>query len=169
VKLARKTVFLPTLPLILFQFPNDIRTFFSESLPVEIFDKFGQRSLPLLLLVICKAPEFFGIHPKFPRHLNMYVGKTILFLGGYPFLVLIAQMISPIMRTGMALTSRFLGRVVSLVGASHFPSPIQQLTCVEGRPRNFPLEARSLCPCSVNFHQGSATPLSRKCCADIRT
>ena len=93
--------------IISFQLIDDIWLIFLESLAIEILDKFRQRCFPSLLLVICQTAKFLWIHSKLSSHLDVHIREAKLFLGLYPFLVLIIH----------SLNNRFLkGRKWIMIG-----------------------------------------------------
>jgi len=65
-----------------------IRALLPKSLEEQIFDESGQWSLPPLLVMVREAPEFLGVQPQLPRHLDMSVRQVKQFSCVHPHLKL---------------------------------------------------------------------------------
>src|SRR5260370_19078080 len=63
----------------------------AKTLLVERFDEGRQRQFPRLLVGVIELSEFFGIHAKLARHLNLSVRQAVAFADGDPFLQVIGD------------------------------------------------------------------------------
>lgn len=51
---------------------------FPKAFPIAVLDELGQGDFPGFLVMIGQAAEFLGVHPQFPRHLDLRVRQPIL-------------------------------------------------------------------------------------------
>lgn len=51
---------------------------FPKAFPIAVLDELGQGDFPGFLAMIGQAAEFLGVHPQFPRHLDLGVREPIL-------------------------------------------------------------------------------------------